>query len=373
MHRVYALFALLIFFGLLTGCLPSKEETLGTAPTDSTGSSGSTGETPQILVDEGTTASPISISLESIRASTVGASSGANSYTAGVQEIGNSFYSFSTVSASWYQISVTNTSANIRWNLFPNKFTSLMTLANSSNYCDNDINGALLAGDEICTSAELIAGQTYYLQIHNWDTIPSSFKLKITKKSIFNGGFLYDFEDGVYSDVWSEVISGSYTVSVPSNLGAAGTSHSLSLVGGDGTAASFFNGLRVDLGAGSQPTQFAYYVRSGSATSADGCFAANGSDNNTVALVCFENDGTFLVGENLAYLNLSSYLANTWYLIELRNFNWTSKTYDFYINGGLIRSNVAFTNTVSSDVKFINLFNFSINSQAWWDQIRMTP
>jgi hypothetical protein len=172
-----------------------------------------------------------------------------------------------------------------------------------------------------------------------------------------------DFEDGNYSG-WLPG-TGSYTREVTSATAADGTVYSLHLIGGGG---GHNDGLYYNLGSVT-PSTVSYWARSASTTAHDTYVVLQGagmvSSVNVVAFIYFTGGGVISHADTTC--NTYSYSANTWYHLELRNINYFTHTYDFYVNDGLVCSNVPFRSASHSAIGRIDVYNYS-SSQAWWDE-----
>jgi len=172
--------------------------------------------------------------------------------------------------------------------------------------------------------------------------------------------FIDTFEDGDYNG-WMDA-GGSYTREVTDQTAADGSRYSLSLTGGSTT---HNNGLKYTL-PNIQPTYLEFHVRFGSTSIADGYFILSDANGRNLLLFYGGNTGNLYANEYLSF----PYSSNTWYHIELKDINWTLKTYDLFIDSHLIQENHAFGNSAVADLTTINLYNYQ-NSQAWWDEIVM--
>lgn len=82
------------------------------------------------------------------------------------------------------------------------------------------------------------------------------------------------------------------------------------------------------------------------------------------------DSGTFYLNAGRGGDNTFPYEARRWYHIEYRNFDWTAKTFDYYIDGSLVKAGVSLRNP-SRVASFgrIDLYSFSIGATASWDDI----
>jgi hypothetical protein len=179
--------------------------------------------------------------------------------------------------------------------------------------------------------------------------------------------FKEDFEDGDYSG-WSTG-SGSYTRTVTDTTAADGTLYSLTMTGGSG---HHEDGLHYVFGAGLVANSISFWVRSGDTNASDAYFTGhNNTDASGTAIffIYLRNTGviTNVLSGTYDHLNVP-YVADTWYHIELRDFDWVNNNYDYYVNDTLISVNVPFRITSASSLMRLNLYNYS-NSTAYWDEI----
>ena len=177
--------------------------------------------------------------------------------------------------------------------------------------------------------------------------------------------FQDDFEDGDMGG-WVNG-SGIYTREVTATTAAAGSTYSLTLTGG---ADSHFDGVSHDLSS-ITPDSITFYVRSGSTTNANGYFVVGtGTDISTETAVFFYTYDGFLGVYDGVVSWETSCVSSTWYKIRFA-FDWAAKEIDFYVNDGLVGSNITFRGTGVSSLTKLYLYNFS-NSQAWWDEIEFS-
>ncbi len=95
---------------------------------------------------------------------------------------------------------------------------------------------------------------------------------------------------------------------------------------------------------------------------------ASVSSNNGIVFSYFTNLGTLRFYNNTQNFEIAT-TANTWYHVELLNVNYTTHTYDLYINGVLMQSNYPFRSLTSSNVSQIHLYNFDPGSNGYYDEI----
>ena len=64
----------------------------------------------------------------------------------------------------------------------------------------------------------------------------------------------------------------------------------------------------------------------------------------------------------------SPYVANQWYDVSLV-FDWANKEVDYYVDGGLVESDITFRAPAVDYLSNVYLYNYSSGSQAWYDEI----
>ena len=165
--------------------------------------------------------------------------------------------------------------------------------------------------------------------------------------------FADDFEDGNY-DGWLKG-SSQYTRTVTNATAAAGTNYSLMQQGtGDG--------LSRDAG-GIRPTHISWWVRTNRVAAYTGMVEIWPTEG-TPEQISFSSSGL------TNFTSTVSAQANTWYHVEMRAINWTTHTYDFYVNDALVAANTKMYNQTASSVRSIALYNNG-NATSYWDEVRM--
>lgn len=173
----------------------------------------------------------------------------------------------------------------------------------------------------------------------------------------------YDgFESGSFTPTWS-IGSGIYNNSVPSGSAPVGNYHlSMESPGSNG----FYQGLYTTF-TPAQPAYMSWWMRSNTTTGANGYVIigdANTPTDNGI-LFCYFNSGSVLRFYNSTGYN-HPISANTWYHVECRNMNWTSRTMDIYLNNVLILSGWAFRSPTATTVDRIYL-NSLVAATAEYD------
>ena len=125
------------------------------------------------------------------------------------------------------------------------------------------------------------------------------------------------------------------------------------------TSTGYFAGLTGDFPM-SQPTEFSYYVKFNNSSDRYG-FVALCDANTTSANSLFYSRVYY---NNLyVYTNFGTYSYTIpngqWNLVEVKNINWSNKTFDVYINNALVASSLSFYNTSITGVSSVHVFNTS--------------
>jgi len=179
--------------------------------------------------------------------------------------------------------------------------------------------------------------------------------------------FASDFESGALSGWITN--SDVFTIEIDSSTGAAGTSQSLTLIGGNTN--DVYDGLSHALDD-LTPDWVIFYVMKADTNTAGGYFVAGQSAYRTNSVFHFymHEDGTMgLTDPTAAVSYVTNYSAMQWYKISLR-LDWTNKVVAYYVNDSLVFNNIPFCNSSLTSLAVFNLYNAG-DTQAWWDQIQM--
>ena len=169
-----------------------------------------------------------------------------------------------------------------------------------------------------------------------------------------------DFEAGNFNNWVSG--GGTFTRTVTStNPGSGNFSFQQS-----GGSSSHYTGVIQNF-TPSQPSYVSFMVKSGSTTSADAYFVLGDGSNFSSGTAFFyaRNDGMMGLAGSPNYF--VPYSANVWYHVEYRNIDFTTFTFDFYIDGQLLYQGYPFRNN-DLQVSQVHLYNFH-NSTAYYDDI----
>jgi hypothetical protein len=187
--------------------------------------------------------------------------------------------------------------------------------------------------------------------------------------------FHEDFEDGDLVG-WTNG-AGTYTTrAVVNTLGAAGTTSSLYLAKTSGLS-GYADGVYQTFASVLTPSSISWYVRVPTnpgyeyagivnlwSTTAQTNLLFRAYINYTPYIYIYDYSGTSLI--KLATIN-------TWYHFELRNINWTNRTYDFYLDGVLqLTAGRTFASS-GNGVQRIDLSGYYTGDNAYFDQIDFLP
>ncbi len=188
-----------------------------------------------------------------------------------------------------------------------------------------------------------------------------SLHYQVSNYGLTNAILHEDFEAGNFNN-WT-LGGGSYTRQVTtSNPG--GGNYSFQQIGGGG----HLGGVSQDFPS-SQPAYVSFKVKPGSTTLADAYFLLGdvNSFGNGIAFFYAREDGLMGLYISASSNSMIPYAANTWYHIEYRNINFSTKTFDFYVDGQLQYQGFPFR-TNSNQVNRVYLYNYH-NSTATYDDI----
>lgn len=182
---------------------------------------------------------------------------------------------------------------------------------------------------------------------------------------VASGGFLDGFEDG-NADGW--VIS-PYSVVVVTDSTAAHGTHSLKITS---TYGGSYEGAYRATGP-TRPSQVAFDVRLPDTIHDAGHFVLADSAGWEVIHFFAAANGRFVVSDGYSADFSVPYAANTWHHVEFRNIDWTTKAFDYYVDGTLRRQGLELRNgAVVGNVSTVYLYNFDYYATAWWDDITVS-
>jgi hypothetical protein len=190
--------------------------------------------------------------------------------------------------------------------------------------------------------------------------------------------FREDFESGTLTG-W-QTGTGIYSSrAVTSATAAAGTTYSLLLTKSSSAGISY-DGVYQTFAVPLSPSSISFYVRPSYPYyyTGDVAFFGNSGTTDLLAIVRFYgssglpstayfNDGASTTAISRAYASTA-----TFYHIELRNINWSLRTFDWYMDGVLVRQG-ARLGGVGTGVGRMDLYGYYSNDSAYFDQIEFLP
>jgi hypothetical protein len=171
-----------------------------------------------------------------------------------------------------------------------------------------------------------------------------------------------DFEDGDF-DGWGE--RGNGFKEVTDQTAANGTVYSYHE---SHSPFGHFNGIFKDFGA-TQPEYVSFYIRSGANDQADSYVMIVDSNGRFVTYVYCSSPGYLCVNAGNPGEDCSiAYEPERWYFVELKNIDFVSRTFDYYVDYAQISTAIPFMYE-ADDMSGMHLYNYHEDSQAWWDEI----
>lgn len=176
--------------------------------------------------------------------------------------------------------------------------------------------------------------------------------------------FSDDFEGSTSIDpAWT--LMGGYTRTILTSGSPEGTNH----LQQDGNSAHY-SGM-IGYFTTSTPTYASWWVKSPAAAGNCGYVVmgdAGTTGNNGIIFEYFTSVGTLRFYNNTVNFEMPI-LYNTWYHVEMNNINFTTHTYDLWVNGILVQANYAFRSFGSVDVNQIHLYNYDASTSGSYDDI----
>ncbi|MCC5807178.1 MAG: choice-of-anchor D domain-containing protein [Opitutales bacterium] len=119
------------------------------------------------------------------------------------------------------------------------------------------------------------------------------------------------------------------------------------------------------------PTTMRFSVRAGSTTQNDANVALLDPNGGSHLYFSAGPEGFFLCNSLSQDGHISfPYEAGRWYEIALRNWDWETDTFDYYVDGLLVQPDVRFRNAGNSaPVSALYLYTQAAGAQSWWDDV----
>ena len=212
----------------------------------------------------------------------------------------------------------------------------------------------------------IVGGGSIFASTNN-DSICLGDSIQLTAYTCASPGDFYDgFESGNIS-TWIDE-GGAYTKQVTSSSPGNG-SYALEMIGGTSTHLSGLSHTFTQ----SSPDYISFKIKSSTNTVNNNSYVIIGDnpatwDDGIIYLHMNSNGNIWINSGNVAP---TLYNANQWYNIELMNIDFVTKTYDYYVNGGLISSGVSFLNSSLNSINEVHLYGYSSGEYSYFDDIQI--
>jgi len=189
------------------------------------------------------------------------------------------------------------------------------------------------------------------------------------------------FRDGFEDGLWGRWFTswGAGTREVVSNTAGTGSkSFHFHFDGPD----DHFTGIHQIFPSGTQPGYVSFWTRPGAEDSATSymvlldlyyVFDASGLRAEIADFIWFfaNTNGRFYLNDNSGGNQSIQYTEGDWYHIEFRNMSWVTKTFDYWVNGQLIQSQVPFRNpNLVSGMAYALTYNYFGDSDMGLDDVK---
>ncbi|MCB9231042.1 MAG: T9SS type A sorting domain-containing protein [Bacteroidia bacterium] len=177
-------------------------------------------------------------------------------------------------------------------------------------------------------------------------------------------GLFYDSFESQSLGTSYNIGTGTYTRTFPGTGAAQGTYYFQ-----QAGSSTFYQGTGLYFPS-STPSDISFYVRTSNLSAHNAYFvigdASISSNNGTIFIYVQSGVGLrFYSSPSLDYIYSIS--ANTWYHVELKNINFSTFTYDIWVNGSLQYTGMSFRNN-TANINQVQMFNLS-NATAGYDEI----
>ncbi|MCX6853901.1 MAG: S8 family serine peptidase, partial [Verrucomicrobia bacterium] len=190
--------------------------------------------------------------------------------------------------------------------------------------------------------------------------------------------FHKEWDDYLYPYVYHYVIDfykgESSVVTSPAAVGQR------SLYYKDPLLTGFNNGLEKRFANASQPCYISYWVRPGDVTGTSGCFSredgwfdtsAKKWDWSPIVQITASEGGTLSANGMLTSGDKTvPFTGKAWHHIELRNLDWSARTFDYWVNGQLIKRAIGFQGYATQAMR-VHIYNDTVEGESWWDELRV--
>jgi hypothetical protein len=176
---------------------------------------------------------------------------------------------------------------------------------------------------------------------------------------------LYDNFEDLNLDGWTVVATGATKELVP-----GGPAPSLFAYSESNAAFGLSNGIFRTLPAAARPYEMSFWVRPGQTDLFSSYVSIRDSSGRDVIFFLALDNGMFYVNANTGGHQSHPYAAGEWYFVELRDIDWTTKSFDYYVDGELIQADIMLRNSsLVEDFARVDLFSYSAGAEAAWDNV----
>ena len=179
--------------------------------------------------------------------------------------------------------------------------------------------------------------------------------------------FYEGWESGSFTPTWTQ--GPAPTTFTVQNTGAPVGQYYLTAAGGNNT---HLQGLSTILPSVQQPDYFSWRTKNETAGQA-GAYVVIGNSSvtatNCIVFCYITNSQDLRFVANGPAFNYPI-TVGSWHLVELKNVNYTSYTFDIYIDGVLQYTSFPFRGNIP-DMDRIHIYNFGTTSIGGWDDIRV--
>jgi hypothetical protein len=193
--------------------------------------------------------------------------------------------------------------------------------------------------------------------------------------------FADGFEDGMWGRWFPSQTDTNIREVVSDTAGTGSKSFHFHDSGADG----HLTGIEQVYQWGSQPGYVNFWVRPGPEDSATAytvlgdvvlVFDNNGLHYDLADFIWFfaNANGRFYLNDNVGGNQSVAYTEGTWYHIEFRNINWSTKKFDYWVDGQLVQADVPFRNPFYAGEMVLSFhYNyFGGGTDAWWDDFKFS-
>ncbi len=177
--------------------------------------------------------------------------------------------------------------------------------------------------------------------------------------------FFEGFESGTYTPTWT-VGTAPITWNVSTTNPASGTY----CVEGTGGSSSHLQGLMTSF-TPATPSSISFDIYPNGSTA--GNYVVGGDASmaaSNCVFFCYVTSGQMRFVSSVTYVHSATTL-NQWMHVELRNINWTARTFDIYVNNALMYMSFPFRTTSQNTISRLHLYNFNTGTLGRWDNITL--